>query len=151
MPSTAQEGIMAHLKSLSFTTLPALEANPVLDRRNRTITRLEEQKQLLANPAYVRTVKVWAEKDGSRQQIERQQRILPWWRSASNGSTVFFIKVGQKPVEFEKGKSAISVASPDKVGALIDTLIAAIRSGELDEPLAQASKAVTVKKPKKPA
>jgi len=142
---------MAHLKSLSFTALPPVEANPVLDRRNRTIARLEEQKQLLADPNYVRTVKVWSEKDGSRQQIEKQQRISPWWRNAPNGSTVFFIKVGQKPVEFEKGKSAISVGSPDKLNGLIDTLIAAVRGGELDEALAQASKAVTVKKPKKAA
>lgn len=142
---------MTHLKSLSFTTLPPVGANPVLDRRNRTIARLEEQKQLLGDPTYVRTVKVWVEKDGSRQQIEKQQRISRWWRNAPNGSTLFFIKVGQKPVEFEKGKSAISVGSPDKIAGLIDTLITAVRSGELDEALAQASKAVTVKKPKKVA
>jgi len=140
---------MPHLKSLSFATLPPVEVSPVLDRRNRTIARLEEQKQLLIDPTYVRTVKVWAEKDGSRQQIEKNQRISPWWRNAPNGSTVFFIKLGQKPVEFEKGKSAISVASPEKIGGLIDTLIAAVRSGELDEALAQASKAATVKKAKK--
>ena len=41
---------MVHLKALSFTTLPPVEANPVLDRRNRTIARLEEQKQMLADP-----------------------------------------------------------------------------------------------------
>ena len=99
----------------------------------------------------MRTIKVWTEKDGSRQQIEKAQRISPWWRNAPNGSTVFFIKVGQKPVEFEKGKSAISVGSPDKIAGLIDTLIAAVRSGELDEALAQASKAAAVKKPKKAA
>ena len=142
---------MAHLKSLSFTALPPVEADPVLDRRNRTIARLEEQKQLLTDPNYVRTVKVWVEKDGSRQQIEKQQRISPWWRSAPNGSSVFFIKVGQKAVEFEKGKAAISVASPDKIGGLIDTLIAAVRAGELDEALAQASKVAAVKRPKKVA
>lgn len=142
---------MAHLKSLAFTALPPIEANPVLDRRNRTIARLEEQKQLLADPSYLRTVKVWAEKDGSRQQVEKQQRISPWWRNAPNGSTLFFIKVGQKPVEFEKGKPAISLGSPDKIPTLIDTLVAAVRSGELDEALAQASKAATVKKPKRAA
>jgi len=142
---------MAHLKSLSFTALPPAEANPVLDRRNRTIARLEEQKQLLADPNYLRTVRVWIEKDGSRQQIEKQQRISPWWRNAPNGSLVFFIKVGQKPVEFEKGKPAIVVGSPDKIRGLIDTLIAAVRAGELDDALAQASKAAAVKKPKKAA
>jgi len=142
---------MTHLKSLSFTTLPAIEANPILDRRNRTILRLEEQKQLLIDSSYMRPIKVWADKDGSRQHIEQSQRISPWWRTLPNGSTVFFIKVGQKPVEFEKGKPAISVGSPEKISGLIETLIAAVRAGELDESLAQASKAATVNTIKKTA
>lgn len=105
---------MAHLKSLTLTTLPPAEVNPVLDRRNRTIARLEEQKQLLAHPGYTRTVKTWVDKDGERQLVEKHQRVLPWWRTAANGSVAFFIRVGQKPLEFEKGKAAISVPSSDK-------------------------------------
>jgi hypothetical protein len=38
---------MAALKSLTFTTLPTPSADPTLDRRARTIARLEEQKLLL--------------------------------------------------------------------------------------------------------
>jgi hypothetical protein len=38
---------MADLKSLTFTTLPTPGADPTLDRRARTIARLEEQKLLL--------------------------------------------------------------------------------------------------------
>ena len=34
------------LKSLTFTALPKREANPVQERRTKTIARLEEQKQL---------------------------------------------------------------------------------------------------------
>ena len=67
------------------------------------------------------------------------------------GSYVFFIKASQKPVEFEKGKAAIAVPSLDKLPALIDTLIGAVRSGELDDQLAQAAKAATVRKLKKAA
>ena len=39
---------MTALKSLTFTTLPQVTANPTLDRRNRIVARLEEQKLLLA-------------------------------------------------------------------------------------------------------
>jgi hypothetical protein len=49
------------------------------------------------------------------------------------------VKVGSKRVEFEKGKAAIAVGSLDKLSAVIDTLIKAVRAGELDEQLNQSS------------
>ena len=39
---------------------------------------------------------------------------------------------GTKPIEFEKGKAGIAVASKDKLPALIDALIGAAKAGELD-------------------
>jgi hypothetical protein len=49
---------------------------------------------------------------------------------------------GTKPIEFEKGKAAIAVPSRDKLPALIDTLIAAAKAGELDEVMTRAVKPV---------
>jgi hypothetical protein len=64
----------------------------------------------------------------------------PWWRLNANGSYVFFIRSGSKPIEIEKGKNAIAVPSLDKVPLIIDILITAVRNGELDEQLAQTKK-----------
>ena len=50
------------------------------------------------------------------------------------------IRFGGRPVEFEKGKSAVSVPSKEKLPAVITTLIEAVRAGELDDILAQASR-----------
>ena len=72
---------MASLKSLTLTTLPQIQPDPVMDRRNRTIAHLEEQKRLLQDPNYTRTIKVWIEKDGERQQVEKKQRVFPWRRT----------------------------------------------------------------------
>ena len=47
-------------------------------------------------------------------------------------STYRFHKFSGKPVEFDKGKSGIAVASVEKLPGVIDTLIAAVRTGELD-------------------
>jgi hypothetical protein len=71
---------------------------------------------------------------------------LPWWRLNANGSYVFFIRSGSKPIEFEKGKNAIAVPSLDKVPLIIDILITAVRNGELDEQLAQTKKSAPVLK-----
>ena len=142
---------MAVLKSLTFLALPQVGANPIIDRRSRVIERLEEQKRLLADPNHKRNIRTTVKKDGEKTTVEKQHRVLPWWRMTQTGSYVFFIKASQKPVEFEKGKAAIAVPSLDKLPALIDTLIGAVRSGELDVQLAQAAKAATVRKLKKAA
>jgi hypothetical protein len=73
--------------------------------------------------------------------------VLPWWNSTPNGTYAFFIRLGWKLVDFEKGKAAIAVRSLDKLPSVIDTLITAVRNGELDEQLAQAS--AQVKPPKR--
>jgi hypothetical protein len=131
---------MSALKSLTFTTLPKIGANPILDRRTNMIARLEEQKLLLNDPNYIRTVRTWVKKDGRLTLVEKQQRVLPWWRVDANGSYVFFVPLGSKPIEFEKGKNAIAVPSLDKIPMIINILITAVRRGELDEQLAQAKK-----------
>jgi hypothetical protein len=142
------EDKMAVLKSLTFTTIPTTGTNPTLDRRAKVIARLEEQKLILKDPNYTRTVRNWVKKDGERVMVEKQQRVPLWWRQHPNGSYAFFVRSGLKPIEFEKGKAAIAVPSLDKLPSVIDTLITAVRNGELDEQLIQSSKVGMVKKRK---
>jgi hypothetical protein len=139
---------MAVLKSLTFTTIPNPGGDPILDRRTKIIARLEEQKLILKDPNYTRTVRNWVKKDGERVMVEKQQRVPLWWRQHPNGSYALFVRSGLKPIEFEKGKAAIAVPSLDKLPSVIDTLITAVRNGELDEQLVQGSKVGMVKKSK---
>lgn len=134
------------LKSLAFTALPSTVRTPAESRRLKTIERLEEQKLLLADPKYVPTYKKWMTIDGQRQQIDKQRRIQPWWRTAPNGSVVLFVRVGSKPIEFDKGKAGIAVPSIEKLPGVIDTLIAAVRNGELDTVLSQVRRPPMQKK-----
>jgi hypothetical protein len=115
------------------------------------IARLEEQKLLLNDANYIRTVRTWVKKDGQLTPIDKQQRVLPWWRVDTDGSYVFFVRVGSKPIEFEKGKNAIVVPSLDKLPAVINILITAVRNGELDAQLAQAKRPQTALKSPKAA
>ena len=131
---------MSALRSLTLTTIPKIGANPTLDRRTNIIARLEDQKLLLRDPSYTRTVRTWVKKDGQFMPVDKLQRVLPWWRLNANGSYVFFIRSGSKPIEFERGNNAIAVPSLDKVPLIIDILITAVRNGELDEQLAQTKK-----------
>jgi hypothetical protein len=133
------EDEMNVLKSLTFTTLPTQGANPILDRRAKVIARLEEQKLILKDPNYTRTNRKWVKKDGERVMVEQQQRVPLWWRQHPNGSYAFFVRNWVKQIQFEKGKPAIAVPTLDKLPSVIDTLITAVRNGELDQQLAEAS------------
>jgi hypothetical protein len=114
--------------------------NPTLDRRANIIARLEEQKLLLNDPSYIRTVRTWVKKDGQLTPVDKHQRVLPWWRLNEHGSYVFFVRVGSKLIEFENGKNAVAVPSLDKMPLVINILITAVRNGELDQQLAQTKK-----------
>jgi len=131
---------MSNLKSLTFTTLPAKLHDPKLIRRQRLIERLEEQRKLAKDPSYAPIVKRWKkEEDGSRVSVEQTRRVKPWWRTNSNGNVVLIIKSGLKTVEFEKGKAGIAVGALDRLDAVLSTLIAATKAGELDAVLEAAS------------
>ena len=142
---------MPVLKSLSFTALPKSVNDPVQARRTKFVAKLEEQKLLLKDPNHVRTVQRWTKVDGQRQAVTKQQAVRPWWKTDPAGQVVMSIKFGARPLEFEKGKAGIVVPSKDKLPVVIDTLISAVRAGELDELFSQAAKTGTIGKARKAA
>src|SRR5262245_31889109 len=128
---------MPILKSLTFTAVPTRGHDPVANRRAKLIERLEEQKALNVNASYVRKTQRWVGKGDDRRQVEKQQRVRPWWRTDATGALIMSVFHGTKPIEFEKGKAGIAVASREKLPALIDSLIGAVRAGEFDDLLAR--------------
>jgi hypothetical protein len=142
---------MPILKNLTFTALPVRTSDPVANRRAKLAGRLEEQKALLQDPSYVRTAQRWTGKGDERRQVEKRTRVRPWWRADASGGMVMSVYHGSQPLEFEKGKAGIAVASRDKLPALIDALAAAVRAGEFDELLARTGKTVGVAKTRRAA
>jgi hypothetical protein len=138
--------IMPILKSLTFTSVPSRSHDPVASRRAKLVSRLEEQRQLLQDPSYVRVVQRWTGKGDERRQIEKKQPVRSWWRTDASGKIALCVYHGTRPIEFEKGKSAIAVPSRDKLPAVIDQLIAAARAGELDDMMTRATKPVAAAK-----
>jgi hypothetical protein len=129
------------LKSFTFVPQPKINSDPLIIKRERMVARLEDQKKLLADPSFVRRVKRWERKEGGEKVlIEKPLRTSKWWQPDQNGGFVMTVKVGSKRIEFEKGKAAIVVPSIDKLPSVIDTLIKAVRAGELDEQINQSSK-----------
>ena len=69
-------------------------------------------------------------------------------RDGRDGLTV---RYGFKPIEFEKGKAGVTVPSKEKLVGVLDTMIAAVRAGELDTILAQHGAGRAVPKAKRAA
>ena len=141
---------MSSLKSLTFAAVPTTNSSPLLARRSRLIEKLEDQKSLLRDPAYVRVVQRWKKQDGERVLVEKKLPVRPWWRTDEKGQVVFFVLIGWKPLEFENGKAGVLAGTMERLPAVIDTLIEAVRAGELDPALARA-KSVSVGAKKKAA
>jgi hypothetical protein len=132
------------LSKLTLGVMPSTGsgADPKITRRNNVIKRLLKQKELLKNPDFTRTIRKRGD-DGKL--TESQQKVLPAWAPVPGGYA-FGLRL-TKRLEFAPGKTAVTVTSIDKLPAVIDTLVAAVRSGELDGALeAAAQKPVAQKK-----
>lgn len=142
---------MAVLKSLSFAPLPKLSStDPVVHRRNKLITRLNQQIALAQDPNFALTRQKWVEGEAGKELRETKKRVRPWWRVAdASGNVVLSIRYGAKPIEFEKGKAAIMVGKRDQLVPTIETVISAVEAGELDAAIgAMAKTAVQIPRKK---
>jgi hypothetical protein len=144
---------MSQLKSLTFTPLPkASSADPVIQRRNKLIVRLQQQIALVQDPNFTLTRQKWiADEHGVKQLRELRKRVRPWWRSDVTGNVLLTVRYGAKPIEFAPGKTAIAVGKKEKLIPTIETVIAAVEAGELDGVLAQMSKSAVMTKGKRAA
>ena len=144
---------MNHLKSLSFTAVPKGErVDPVVTRREKLIARLEDQKTLAQDPTFAPTVtRTVKNAEGVKEKVEVTKPLRPNWRTDAKGAVVLTVRYGFKTIEFEKGKAGIAVASKEKLVGVIDTLIAAVRAGELDSVLEQQAKGRAAPKAKRAA
>jgi hypothetical protein len=73
------------------------------------------------DPHYVRVTRRWTGKGDARRQVEKTQRVSPWWKELPDGSVIMTLRVGFSAVEIEKGKAGIAVPSRDKVPDVIET------------------------------
>ena len=132
---------MSHLKSLTFTVSPQqIARNPKLIRRQKLVDRLEDQLRLAKDPSYAPVIRRWKRsEDGPKVPVDLHRQVRPWWRADGAGNLVLVLRSGLKTLELEKGKPAVVVGSRDKLQSVLETLIAAVRAGELDSALEAAA------------
>ena len=144
---------MTSFKTLTFTQLPKLTAaDPVIQRRNKLIVRLQQQIALVQDPQFTLTRQKWvADEAGVKQLRELKKRVRAWWRTDPTGAVVLTVRYGARVIEFAPGKAEIAVGKKEKLIPTIETVIAAVEAGELDAVLGQMSKSAVPTKGKRAA
>lgn len=130
---------MTTLMSLKFVseTRPS-HVVPVVQRRNRLISKIWEQIQLAKAEqsgtkfAPMHSRAVTNRETGERLKVEMPKRVKPWWFTAENGKVCLNVKYGTKVIEFAKGKSAVEVGGMSNLVPVLETLKATVAAGEID-------------------
>lgn len=134
------------LNTLKLTSAKKNRALPdVAKRRNKLLQKLTEQRELAAAleqgkhfaPKRLRSMR--DEDTGARIVKEVAVRIKPWFWTGEKGETLLAINYGSKQIELQKGKTAIEVGTADNLVKVLDTMIAAIKNGELDTQIESVS------------
>jgi hypothetical protein len=108
------------------------------------LEKLDEQlamaKALLAGEPYSATRKVWvADEDGTKRRVDREKRANVWYWNDISGKFWFELRYGAQKLELAKGKHAIEVGTKDRLVTVIETVIEAVKNGELDAALTGAA------------
>ena len=134
---------MGYLNKLQLVQLKRREALPPVEhRRARLIARLTEQLALAEAQAQGKRLVVskpaWTrDDDGYRIRTQRDRMVRPWWWSEGTG-LVLVVRYGARPLELATGRRAIAIAHLPMLPGALNTVIAAVKAGELDGAMAAA-------------
>ena len=132
---------MSYLSKLNITQLKRPQKqSPAEERRGKLIVKLEEQLALAeataAGKTYVVTKSAWKRDDaGNKTRVQRERAVRAWWWNDGT-SLSMVVRYGARPLELSKGKRALTVADTAALPEVINTIIAAVKAGELDAPIA---------------
>ena len=118
--------------------------SPIVVRRNKLASKIEEQLQLataqkegrLYTPKRIKTVTNDA---GERVAIETTKRVKEWFWTTPANKINLSVRYGSKTLELAKGKNAIELSTGDELLATLSLLKDAVIAGELDEAITNAS------------
>ena len=139
---------MATLDSLN--TLKLTDAKrpknqpPVVQRRNKLISKLWEQLELArakhsGKDFVVRRYKNVKDLEGNIKSIEKPKRIKPWWFTSSTGTLCINVFYGSKVLELADGKTAVEAENLANVIEVLELLKLEAEIGTFDAAIEAAS------------
>ena len=126
---------MAILEGLNYSSKNRVyQVEPIILRREKLISRLEEQIKLLDNPTneYITQTRNIRCKNTNRIINEEFDKKVNRWWFEEKGKIYLRVKYGTTIIELRKGRPSIEVKSIEELRLVMEKLIEAIEMGELD-------------------
>ncbi len=133
---------------LNFVSLPKNFRNdPVMKRREKMLSQLEQQRNLAQDPSYTIVQQRWVkDENGVKQPVERHKQIKRWWLRNGMGDCLLIIRYGSRVLELQKGKAAIDTGGEANLVSVIEEIMRMTKEGELDGLLMDVQRAYPKKK-----
>jgi hypothetical protein len=139
------------LSTLKMTSKPVkASTDPLTARRENLLARLQEQREMalcfVDGKAFIGPDKqrVKINKETGEKTTETTPKRVKAWFSGAADNIVLEVRYGNVPIEFAPGKTAVEVGKAAKLVPTIETVIEAVRAGEVDELLKAIKKPAKV-------
>jgi hypothetical protein len=135
---------MTHLAKLTFKSVAkAVAHDPVVARRDKLVSALEEQQLVLAAALeggdHLKHRSKWMNNEhGERVLVKTQRRVRAWF-FAQDGGWYVQCRYGARVISVNGRNNAVFVKTLKDVGSVFHTFLSATKSGELDAVLATAA------------
>ena len=138
---------MSTLNTLKLVAAkPQRENNPVIQRRQKLLAKLDEQIALAAAKAAgtvytaMRSKRV-KDANGNVSVVQQPKRVKAWFWAVDGGKVCVAVKYGNKVVELAKGRTAVETTAAE-LTATLAVLRKAVESGEIDAQIEAVSAGV---------
>ena len=138
---------MSTLNTLKLVAAkPQRENNPVIQRRQKLLAKLDEQIALAAAKAAgtvytaMRSKRV-KDDAGNVSVVQQPKRLKAWFWAVDGGKVCVAVKYGNKVVELAKGRTAVETTAAE-LTATLAVLRKAVESGEIDAQIEAVSAGV---------
>ena len=138
---------MSTLNTLKLVAAkPQRENNPVIQRRQKLLAKLDEQIALAAAKAAgtvytaMRSKRV-KDANGNVSVTQQPKRLKAWFWALDGGKVCVAVKYGNKVVELAKGRTAVETTAAE-LTATLAVLRKAVESGEIDAQIEAVSAGV---------
>ena len=138
---------MSTLNTLKLVAAkPQRENNPVIQRRQKLLAKLDEQIALAAAKAAgtvytaMRSRRV-KDEAGNVSVVQQPKRLKAWFWAVDGGKVCVAVKYGNKVVELAKGRTVVETTVAE-LSATLAVLRKAVESGEIDAQIEAVSAGV---------
>lgn len=136
---------MSTLGKLKLTNVARKREDTTADERmrSRLLGSLAEQhgmaKALIEGTTYTaKRTRYETGDDGQRKAVEHDKRLRAWFWHDVTGKWFLEVRYANSVLQLAENKSSIDVGGKDKLIAAIETVMEAVRAGELDAAMKEA-------------